>query len=225
MTAARRAFTLIELLVVIAIIAILAGLLFPVFARAKASAKRTQCLSNLRQIGMGMGLYMADYDDLFPNAVDAADKYSPEIWSHEPEFYNQIFYMPLMNEALMPYVKSKEVFKSPADKGTTVLESHPWMAFPTSPTMFQNYGISYFYRTELTFKRYSQTSLQNPAAINLMFTAGGHWHGNGGPLTGNEGPEEYFRKLREYRHIVLFGDFHAKSLSYSQYREAWDTEL
>ena len=225
MTAARRAFTLIELLVVIAIIAILAGLLFPVFARAKASAKRTQCLSNLRQIGMGMGLYMADYDDLFPNAVDAADKYSPEIWNHEPEFYSQIFYMPLMNEALMPYVKSKEVFKSPADRGTTVLESHPWMAFPTSPTMFQVYGISYFYRTELTFKRYSQTSLQNPAAVNLMFTGGGHWHGNGGPLTGTEGPEEYFRKLREYRHIVLFGDFHAKSLSYSQYREAWDTEL
>lgn len=225
MTAARRAFTLIELLVVIAIIAILAGLLFPVFAKAKASAKRTQCLSNLRQIGMGMGLYMADYDDLFPNAVDAADKYSPDIWSHEPEFRDQIFYMPLMNEALMPYVKSKEIFKSPADKGTTVLESHPWIPFPTTPTMFQNYGISYFYRTELTFRRYSQTSLQSPAEINLMFTAGGHWHGGGGPLTGSEGPEEYFRKLKEYRHIVLFGDFHAKSLSYSQYRQAWDTEL
>jgi len=86
----RTAFTLIELLVVIAIIALLAAIIFPVFSRAKASANRTSCLSNLRQIGTASGLYSADYDDLFPNAVDASDKYLPEIWSHEPEFQAQI---------------------------------------------------------------------------------------------------------------------------------------
>ena len=62
----RRAFTLIELLVVIAIIAILAAILFPVFAQAKVAAKKTQCLSNYKQTGTSSMIYITDYDDTFP---------------------------------------------------------------------------------------------------------------------------------------------------------------
>lgn len=62
----KRAFTLIELLVVIAIIAILAAILFPVFARARENARRTSCMSNLKQIGLGMMMYVQDYDEHYP---------------------------------------------------------------------------------------------------------------------------------------------------------------
>lgn len=66
----RRGFTLIELLVVIAIIAILAAILFPVFARARENARRTSCMSNLKQIGLGFMQYAQDYDERYPGWVE-----------------------------------------------------------------------------------------------------------------------------------------------------------
>lgn len=65
----RRGFTLIELLVVIAIIAILASILFPVFAQAREAARKTTCTSNLKQVGIALGLYTQDYDETFPWAA------------------------------------------------------------------------------------------------------------------------------------------------------------
>ncbi|WP_395145752.1 prepilin-type N-terminal cleavage/methylation domain-containing protein, partial [Armatimonas sp.] len=64
----KRAFTLIELLVVIAIIAILAAILFPVFAQAREKARQTSCLSNQKQIGLGVMQYVQDYDETYPTA-------------------------------------------------------------------------------------------------------------------------------------------------------------
>jgi prepilin-type N-terminal cleavage/methylation domain-containing protein len=68
------AFTLIELLVVIAIIAILAAILFPVFASAREQARKTTCSANLRQVGVALSLYVQDYDELFPNTGN------PRLW-------------------------------------------------------------------------------------------------------------------------------------------------
>jgi prepilin-type N-terminal cleavage/methylation domain-containing protein len=62
----NRAFTLIELLVVIAIIAILAAILFPVFAQAREKARMTSCLSNCKQLAIGAMMYMQDYDEISP---------------------------------------------------------------------------------------------------------------------------------------------------------------
>jgi prepilin-type N-terminal cleavage/methylation domain-containing protein len=99
----KRAFTLIELLVVIAIIAILAAILFPVFAQAKMAAKKTADLSNCKQIGLSMHLYLEDYDDQFPSAYTYINGTNGNAgitcWSF----------------VLQPYTKSTGLFVSPAD--------------------------------------------------------------------------------------------------------------
>lgn len=94
----RRGFTLIELLVVIAIIAILAAILFPVFARARENARRASCQSNLKQIGLGFIQYTQDYDEKLPS-----NQYA---WSGTG----------LINwdEAIYPYVKSVQLFVCPS---------------------------------------------------------------------------------------------------------------
>jgi len=103
----QRAFTLIELLVVIAIIAILASILFPVFARARENARRTSCLSNLKQIGLGMTMYVQDYDERYPYGYYTyADEEPPNGWWRADTWY-------WMN-IIYPYVKNDQLFVCPS---------------------------------------------------------------------------------------------------------------
>src|ERR1043166_1869998 len=78
--AARRAFTLIELLVVIAIIAILAALLLPALSKAKQKAQQTYCLNNVKQLGLGMMLYVSDYNDVMPGYASGSQGWREEDW-------------------------------------------------------------------------------------------------------------------------------------------------
>ena len=100
-----KAFTLIELLVVVAIIALLAAILFPVFSRARESARRSSCQSNLKQIGLGLIQYSQDYDEiLVPNAIRTNGDSSVSL--------GRLKWMDL----LQPYTKSEQIFTCPSDR-------------------------------------------------------------------------------------------------------------
>jgi prepilin-type N-terminal cleavage/methylation domain-containing protein len=105
-----RAFTLIELLVVIAIIAILAAILFPVFARARESARKANCISNLKQVGTALMMYVQDYDEIYPVANQEADS-MPRGQAHlvgGPR--NSPLFLP---DLIQPYTKSENLFRCP----------------------------------------------------------------------------------------------------------------
>ena len=106
----RQAFTLIELLVVIAIIAILAAILFPVFAQAKDMAKKTTGLNNVKQIGLGYMMYAADFDDAYP--FSATERYAPTYNTAEDTAANAAVYS--YRELINPYTKNDGIFKDPA---------------------------------------------------------------------------------------------------------------
>ncbi len=209
---------------VIAIIAILAALVFPVFARAKSAAKKTQCISNLRQIGAAIAMYNTENDEVFPHAIDPVDKVRPEIWDALPEFQAQIPNMPTIMEALANYIKSPEIWKCPGDSGSDVLDTHPWIEFKTAPSTYKTYGSSYFFRTEIGFRAMTQMNFELPAQVNVLFDASGHWHGDAGKLTAGD-MNDYFFKLRRFRYNTLFGDLHVKNLSQAQLQDAWDIPL
>lgn len=109
----RRAFTLIELLVVIAIIAILAAILFPVFGRARENARRTSCLSNMKQIGLGMTQYQQDYDERvvpYRNAVT-----NPYTATDSANLGSRSQTVSFMNQILNPYIKSDQIWVCPSN--------------------------------------------------------------------------------------------------------------
>lgn len=98
----RKGFTLIELLVVIAIIAILAAILFPVFAQAREKARQSSCVSNVKQISLGIGMYVQDYDERFPYLI----------WNNN----NTLGFH--WKDLTAPYIKNDQVWECPDGNDT-----------------------------------------------------------------------------------------------------------
>jgi len=113
MTDKRSGFTLIELLVVIAIVAILAAILFPVFARAREKARQTSCLSNVKQISLGIMMYVGDYDEMWPVAYYYGPGWSPEYaWDFCVDYNAGTWTLGLIG----PYMKNAQINQCPSVK-------------------------------------------------------------------------------------------------------------
>lgn len=127
----KRGFTLIELLVVIAIIALLAAILFPVFSRARENAKRSSCLNNMKQIGLGMQQYIQDYDGYYPLQQGASI----------PQFMTTTFLPQRMNflYQVAPYVRNIQSYVCPS--GTPFPDTGTLRPTATDNTSYVTNGV------------------------------------------------------------------------------------
>ncbi len=182
MNTSRRAFTLIELLVVIAIIAILAAILFPVFAQAKVAAKKTASISNLKQLGLAQIMYAGDNEDRYSFAFNktetlVADQKPPDYktngygawtWTGDPNDDDPIGIFWTYGQLTYPYHKSIAIFKDPGGPNSN---GNPGLA---------SYGANFnLMGTDVWNSAHpmpaSQTEMEEAAATVLLITAGHAW--------------------------------------------------
>jgi prepilin-type N-terminal cleavage/methylation domain-containing protein/prepilin-type processing-associated H-X9-DG protein len=163
----RQAFTLIELLVVIAIIAILAAMLLPALAKAKARAQQSYCMSNVRQLGLGMQLYVGDNQDIYPGAA-SANTYGPHLedWIYWRVGANT----PTVSGVLMTLEKSP-LIRVLGTGASTNLFRCPLDQKDQDRVTYQQAGDGpYLYSYEIT--SYNLNAGQNPGFTTIIDTTG-----------------------------------------------------
>jgi prepilin-type N-terminal cleavage/methylation domain-containing protein len=171
----RRGFTLIELLVVIAIIAILAAILFPVFAQAREKARTISCLSNAKQQGLGIAMYVQDYDETFPMAFGWSTGTGGWAWqfyhSTPPDWRKGVTQGHIDRSAMFwinsiqPYVKNYQLYACP---------SGPVYQFPGLDYANVNkppVNTSYTYNGLLHC--YTLAGIASPSSLDLLWEGGG----------------------------------------------------
>ncbi len=159
----RKGFTLIELLVVIAIIAILAAILFPVFARAREKARQTSCLSNVKELVLGMLMYAGDFDEMFPMCRYPDDTYYPS----PIDGVSCTFSWPQLTH---PYLKNAQVLECPSDE-----RDRPRYTNGSTTNMSRySYGRNYSYfngtgnKSSLVAGNIKMAQLQEPAGTIMI---------------------------------------------------------
>ena len=219
-------FTLIELLVVIAIIAILAAILFPVFARARENARRTSCLSNLKQIGLGLLQYTQDYDEQNSRSWFVNSGASSATGSYK------------WMDAIFPYVKNEQLFNCPSHTlpvtiapSTSVFDSYKfrdgtkWGSYAANVTYFGEGAINPFLARALSSWEVPSTTIYAVEGVGRYEIA---WE-NGNPPVDTQTPRHIsvggFPTMTE-RHLgtgaVLYCDGHAKAQNLDNFIKVGD---
>jgi prepilin-type N-terminal cleavage/methylation domain-containing protein len=185
----RKAFTLIELLVVIAIIAILAAILFPVFAQAKVAAKKTSNLSNFKQGVLAHIMYMGDNDDVFAPLQTSPNGYN-DVFAANPELLVTNY-----GQLIQPYMKNFAILRSPLDGNSSDAILYAGATTPLgqqfNATQRAHHGYNYFYMSpfnaQVQFVGKSASSVARPAGTLMTVdsvwdksgprspTGGGNW--------------------------------------------------
>jgi prepilin-type N-terminal cleavage/methylation domain-containing protein len=186
-------FTLIELLVVIAIVILLAAVLFPVFSHVRERARQTQCLSNLRQLGIATFQYAQDFDDRYPYGGDPSDLDTDSWQNWKGGKYWPAIQQMQANQQTLPnvmagYVKDRDLWRCPDDDGFDKGGSFEDIPLAAHPSCFQAFGMSYAYTTPLAldgqtignvraWSRQPPYSEHDPVDVPLFSDHVGSWHG------------------------------------------------
>lgn len=214
----RNGYTIIELLVVIALLATLAAILFPVFAQVQGGARRSTCLSNLRQIGQSMAMYAQDYDGYFPYGADPVDKHT-DAWGVNSKNDPILRDMPLLHDILLPYAKNREIWKCPSDTGLDVMRDQhgadgELARLDARPSVFGKFGSSYVWRTEFAFRRklfqtsgYYGSREVGTAELAVVNDLTGEWHGG--------------FEFADWSYNTLMGDGHVTHQTLETNRISW----
>ena len=196
-----RGFTLIELLVVIAIIAILAAILFPVFARAREKARQTACLNNVKQLSLAVMQYVQDYDEVLPASYYPGNPADSNAWY----------------EKIQPYVKNTQVQVCPSERSRAI--GYGW-----------NYDFI-GYGSSTSIRVYALADIEKPAETIMMADAGNYviYSPSRYGYQPSPGVTTYDYNVAGLRHndgaILGFVDGHAKWLTGNDYlysTELWD---
>lgn len=206
-----KAFTLVEMIVTLAILSLLISITFPAFIKVQSKARGVTCQSNLRQIGLAFSIYNQDYDGRYPYAVDPIDRLLQNEWAISfPALASDMSKVKDVQEVLIPYTGSPQVFHCPADIGFTTPDYTPVTA-NALPSSYEKFGTSYYYRTELAGYKAGEFTIESPDKINTMFEIVGFWHGGVG--------------TEELRYQTLFADGHVALLNRPQTDAVWRLPL
>jgi prepilin-type processing-associated H-X9-DG protein len=221
----------VELLVVIAIIAVLAAMFFPALQNARRASYGSVCVSNLKQIGYGIQIYSQEWDDHFPYGIDFADRENIEYWHNHPfveDSYEQVKALAkadrLLPKVLSAQVKSKEVWHCPADNGVnfTVVGSLMSGVDTKGQPLYDVFGMSYGYRTELALLQKPMTSIREPSRVNVIMDGTGYWHTR---YSRPPREEDDTRDAYRWGYNILFADGSVRNLINAAYYDAWGGEL
>jgi len=241
----RAGFTLVELLVVIAVIAILAAILYPVFAIAREKARQTGCTSNLHQIGTGVQMYLQDYDGTYPYNAYPQSQPDPITTLDRTPYYMKLF----------PYVKNYQLFVCPSrgngkygaahledlrlveDRANCFIDTYPQNTPGTQDKLFLR--MSYNYNEELSGS--PEVEIANTARLPMSWDANSIWSGSDQGFnlhtvnepnsahymdyghTGPCYPPDYERGWAVMRHNgglnMLFADGHVKFVGWNEMRQ------